>query len=127
VSLTLDPGWRRDGDISWRVSSWALRRMALGGLSLEEATPEERRRARVSEEQLALRVKGVGQYGPHAAARDAGFQKDDVIVAFDGRTERMSEGQLFEYVLNNRRAGDRVPVVVVRGAQRRELTMPIQD
>jgi S1-C subfamily serine protease len=127
VSLTLGPGWRRQGDISWRVSSWALRRIALGGLSLEEATPEERRRARVTDEQLALRVKGVGQYGPHAAARDAGFQKDDVIVAFDGRRERMSEGQLFEYVLNNRRAGDKAPVVVVRGTQRRELTMPIQD
>jgi hypothetical protein len=39
----------------------------------------------------------------------------------------MSEGQLFEYVLNNRRAGDKAPVVVVRGTQRRELTMPIQE
>jgi len=127
VPLTLEPGWRRQGDISWRVSSWSLRRIALGGLSLDPATPEERRRAKANESQLALRVKAVGQYGPHAAARDAGFQKDDVIVSFDGRTERMTEGQLFEYVLRNKRTGDQVPVIVLRGSERKTLTMPVQE
>ncbi len=127
VPLNLAAGWRRQGDISWRVSSWSMRRIALGGLSLEEATAEERRRARADDAQLALRVKGVGQYGAHAAARNAGFQKDDVIVSFDGRTERMTEGQLFEYVLRNRRTGDRMPVVVLRGSERKTLTMPVQE
>jgi hypothetical protein len=127
VPLTLESGWRRQGDISWRVSSWSMRRIALGGLSLEEATPEERRRAKVSDSQLALRVKAVGQYGPHAAARDAGFQKDDVIVSFDGRTGRMTEGQLFEYVLQNKRTGDKMAVAVLRGNERKSLTMPVQE
>ena len=39
VDLTLDlpEGWRR-GDISWRTTTWDLRRMGLGGLWLEELT-----------------------------------------------------------------------------------------
>lgn len=127
VPLTLEPDWRRQGDISWRVSSWSMRRIALGGLSLEEATAEERRRAKVNESQLALRVKAVGQYGAHATARNAGFQKDDVIVSFDSRTERMTEGRLFEYVLRNKRTGDKMPVVVLRGNERKSLTMPVQE
>jgi S1-C subfamily serine protease len=127
VPLTLEPDWRRQGDISWRVSSWSMRRIALGGLSLEEATEEERRRAKVNESQLALRVKAVGQYGAHATARNAGFQKDDVIVSFDGRSGRMTEGQLFEYVLQNKHTGDRMPVVVLRGNERKSLTMPVQE
>jgi hypothetical protein len=127
LPLTLEEGWRREGDISWRVSSWSMRRIALGGLSLAEATPEERRRAKVDDAQLALRVKAVGQYGAHAAAKNAGFQKDDVIISFDGRTERMTEGQLFEYVLKNKRTGDKMAVVVLRGNDRKSLTMPVQE
>jgi len=127
VPLTLAAGWRRQGDIAWRVSSWQWRRIALGGLSLEEATPEERARAKVTESQLALKVKAVGQYGAHAAAKNAGFQKDDVIIAFDGQTERRNEGQIFEYVLNQKHIGEKMPVIVLRGTERKTLTMPVQE
>src|SRR5439155_17567048 len=42
VTLTLSAGWRRADNISWRSSAWGLRRMALGGMRLEEMTTEER-------------------------------------------------------------------------------------
>ena len=41
--LKLAKGWDHDSDIAWRVSSWDLRRMALGGMYLERLTDEERR------------------------------------------------------------------------------------
>ena len=42
MTLTLPPGWRRAGDLSWRASSWGLRRSALGGLLLEDLPADSR-------------------------------------------------------------------------------------
>ncbi|REJ72718.1 MAG: PDZ domain-containing protein, partial [Planctomycetota bacterium] len=92
LSWTLPKGWRRAGDISWRVSSWPFRRIATGGLVLEDASGKVRRAAGVSEDDLALLVTYVGQYNEHAAAKRAGFEKGDVIVSYDGLTVRMTEG-----------------------------------
>ncbi|MES2461644.1 MAG: PDZ domain-containing protein, partial [Armatimonadota bacterium] len=35
LTLTLSPGWRRRDNFSWRVSTWGLRRAALGGMKLD--------------------------------------------------------------------------------------------
>ena len=35
LSLMLPDGWRKRDDISWRVSTWGLRRAALGGMKLD--------------------------------------------------------------------------------------------
>jgi serine protease Do len=126
VTLPLALGWRRKDDLSWRASSWDLRRMTTGGLLLEEATPEERRRAGLSDQAVALRAKHVGEYGEHAAAKNAGFQRDDVIVSVEGRTARMRETDLMAYLANEKRPGDRVPVSVLRKGERVNLMLPIQ-
>src|SRR5262249_41083258 len=68
LTLELPKGWRQRDDISWRASSWGLRRMGLGGLLLERMSPDDRSKAGLPESGMALRVKHVGQYGPHAAA-----------------------------------------------------------
>ena len=49
VDLTLDlpEGWRR-GDISWRTTTWDLRRMGFGGLWLEELDGRDSGRGRSS-------------------------------------------------------------------------------
>ena len=36
LTLALPSGWKRADDLSWRVSSWPMRRMVLGGAILEE-------------------------------------------------------------------------------------------
>ncbi len=101
--------------------------MTTGGLKLRPATPEERAAAGVrNARQMALWVENVGQYGPHAAAKKAGFQKEDIIVAFDGQTDLLSETDLLAYGVTNRRAGERVPVTVLRKGQRRQLQLPMQ-
>src|SRR5690606_5095482 len=79
VSLRLPEGWRARSDISWRVSTWDLRRMGTGGLRLEELTDAERKEHGIAPGKLALRAKHVGQYGEHATAKRAGFEQGDII------------------------------------------------
>jgi len=67
--------WRAADDISWRASTWGLRRMALGGLTLEPLPEEERKIADVDAGDMALRVKNVGQYGLHAPPAMRAFKR----------------------------------------------------
>jgi len=126
LKLTLAPGWRQRGDISWRATSWDLRRMVTGGLLLAEASAEERRQANFPEDRLALKVMHVGEYGEHAVAKQAGFQKGDLLTAVNGRSERMSEGGLMASLLNSTKPGDRASVSVLRGGQKLDLTLKMQ-
>ena len=127
LALTLPKGWRRRDDISWRSSSWLLRRMATGGLLLEELSPDERKKAGLAETGMALRVRHVGQFGPHAAAKQAGFRPDDIVVSFDGKTDLLRETDLLAYALNAHPPGRRVPVLVQRGREQIELSLPMQE
>jgi S1-C subfamily serine protease len=125
LTLELSPGWRR-GDISWRATTWDLRRMALGGLRLEEISDTERAKAKLTGDVLALRVVHVGEYGEHAAAKRAGVRKGDIVVAFDGREARMTESELLAHGVQGRRPGDQVTVVVLRDGERKALTFALQ-
>jgi hypothetical protein len=127
LTLTLPKGWRQREDLSWRVSSWGLRRMALGGMLLEELPAAGRKQAGLPETAMALRVKHVGQGGPHAAAKQVGFTPGDVVIAFDGRTDLLRETDLFAHALTRRKAGDRVAVTVLRDGRKLELMLPIQN
>jgi serine protease Do len=125
LNLALVEGWRRS-DISWRATTWELRRMAAGGLVVESVSPETRRSTGLPAEGMALQVKHVGQYGAHAAGKQAGFQKDDVLVSVAGRSENMTEWELLGFLLTEKRPGDKVPVTVQRGAQKVQLMLPMQ-
>ncbi len=126
ITMTLPTDWKELDDTSWRVSTWGMRRMVLGGLVLKSIPDEERGRNGIPKTGTALRVNHVGQYGPHAAAKNAGFQKDDVIVSFDGMSEFQSEAELIRYAARKKRVGEKVPVVVMRGASKKELSIPMQ-
>ena len=126
LTLTLEPGWRRRGDISWRATSWDLRRMTTGGMRLDNLSREERDRLGLRDDVLALRARHVGEYGAHAAAKNAGFLKGDVLVSIDGKSDLLTESQLMASLVNAKRPGDSIPAVVLRDGKRIELTFPIQ-
>jgi hypothetical protein len=126
VTLTMPQGWRATADISRRVGTWSMRGMALGGLVLEEPTDEERAKLGIAKNQMALRAKGVGQYGKHAAAKNAGFQKEDVITELGGSYARITEGALIGKLIKDHKPGDRVKTTVLRGGKKVELSLPIQ-
>lgn len=125
LGLTLPSEWRTRGDISWRATSWALRRMTTGGMQLEDLSPDERAERQIGEEALALAVIHVGEYGEHAHAKNQGFVKGDVIVSIAGQSRRMRESDLFA-LLVNRPAGERIPVSVRRGSKQIELSLKMQ-
>jgi hypothetical protein len=126
AAIPLAAQWRSQSDIARRVGTWQMRGMATGGLQLTDLGDEERVRRNLPKDGLALLVKHVGQYGKHAAAKNAGFQKDDVIVALAGDTRRASEGQVIGRLLQTTKPGGKVKATVLRGGQRLELNLPMQ-
>ncbi len=126
LALELAKDWRRRNDIAWRTTTWDLRRMAAGGMVLQDATAEERRAARLAEDTLALRVNHVGEYGDHAVAKRAGFKKDDILVGVDGQTSHLAESELFRYLLQRKMPGEKIPVTVLRDGERMNLELLMQ-
>jgi hypothetical protein len=127
VKLTLPAGWRQREDISWRVTSWSLRRIGLGGMILETLPSEDRKKAGLTETAMALRVKGLGANGPHGLARSVGFRQGDVLLSFDEKTDLLRETDLLAYAVNQKKVGDKVAVTVLRDGKKINLTLPIQD
>ncbi|HET6882477.1 MAG TPA: Trx7/PDZ domain-containing (seleno)protein [Pirellulales bacterium] len=126
LPLSLGPGWRQRGDISWRATSWDLRRMTTGGMRLDDLSTEARRSLGLDDDVLALRARHVGEYGEHATAKNAGFRKGDVLVEVNGSNTRLSESQLMTWLVNAKRPGERVAVVVLRDGARIPLELPMQ-
>ena len=125
LQLSLADGWRRQGDLSWRATSWDLRRMTTGGMRLDTATADQRQDHGIPVGQLALRVRHVGQYGEHALAKRAGFLQGDLIVEIDGRSDPLRESDLFARLVN-RPIGTEVPVSVLREGRRVTLMLKTQ-
>ena len=125
LTLTLAQGWRRQTDIGWRPSSWDLRRTAFGGIKMDDLTDAERKTRGLGTTELALHFKHVGEYGEHALAKKAGFKKEDVLVSVDGQTKRMTESDLFAFMLA-KPVGSKVPATVLRGGERINLELPTQ-
>jgi hypothetical protein len=126
VRIELPSGWRNKSDISRRVGTWEMRAMALGGLFLEDLSAEERAKRNLPENSMALFVKHAGEYGIHAAAKKAGFKKEDVLISVDGIDRRLSESELIGHLLHKHAAGDKVNAVVWRGGEKVNLTLPLQ-
>jgi len=100
--------------------------MVAGGLVLESLTEAELKEAKLGDDRVALKVKHVGQYGPHAAAQKAGFRKGDLVVGFDDQNFFGRETDLLSYALRQRQVGDQVNVTVLRDGKRLTLQLPMQ-
>jgi serine protease Do len=124
TELKLSKGWRAKSNLSWRPTTWDLRRMALGGLWLIDLNDEERTKRGLGNEGMALWAKHVGEYGEHAVAKNAGFRKDDVLVSVGKESGRLSETDLIAMALKHSR-GEKLPVTVLRGKERIQLTLTL--
>lgn len=123
LTCVLEAGWREQSDISWRASTWELRRIALGGMqlkSIDRASGDDPEGAPV------LSVVHVGQYSPHDVAKQAGFLAGDEIVSVDGRTEFLRETDLIAYLLRQKSPGDDIAFRVRRGESILDLTVKRQ-
>lgn len=125
LTIALPAGWRKSSEIGRRVGTWPMRAMATGGLKLD-ALSEDQAEKRGLKGKLALNVTFVGAYGKHAAAKNAGFLKDDVLVEIDGKSEPMTESELIGQILEKQKPGAKVQTVVLRGTARVPLALPVQ-
>lgn len=107
LTLQLQPAWRRTGDIKWRVSTWDLRRMALGGMVLKRAENNH-------SGHMELEVTHVGKYGDHRRAMQAGVRKGDTVVGIAGLTSNIREQDVIHHILHNTQPGDYIDVRVKR-------------
>jgi hypothetical protein len=126
LPIPLESGWRSKADISTRVGTWPMRAMATGGMVLTDLSEEERQARKLPTGSLALLVKSLGAYGPHAAAKNAGFQKDDVLLVVDKLDRRMTESEFLGHILRAFPTKQELKATVLRGTERLDLLMPVQ-
>ena len=126
VNLKLDKGWRQKDDISWRASTWGLRRKALGGMFPVELPDDQRAKLKLAPDKMGFSIQHVGQFAPHDLAHKAGVKKDDILVGFDGRSDILRETDLIAYSLHEKKSGDTIKVDLVRNgtAKTIELILP---
>ncbi len=122
-TLALSGDWKKS-DIAWRASSWyGLRH----GVKFDPLSPADKEKRGLSAEQLALLIRNIYSpqgKGPHAVLR-AGLKQNDVIVAVDGQTQAMNESDFIVYLRTAHGPGESVKFTILRGDQRRELTIPL--
>jgi len=126
VTMSLPSKWRELDDISWRVSAWGLRRMVTGGMLLVPVKNEERGKDGIPSQGMALRVEHLGLHAPHDAAKKAGVQKDDIVVAYDGRYDLLTDSDVLRHGVTQHKFGDEIQLEVIRGGARRSLKLPMQ-
>ena len=127
LTMALPRGWRQADDITWRVSSWGLRRMTTGGMKLTTLSDEHRKELNIGTRSMALLAEHVGQYGQHAVAKRAGFLKGDVIVSYDGQTDLMTPGSLLAYGARHTIPGQKISVTLLRDGKKMNKQLTMQD
>lgn len=128
IRMELSEGWRLKSDIESRVGTWQMRAMALGGMVLRTVSGSKRAELGLVKEDLGLVVQGLGEYGEHAAAKNAGFRKGDVILRIEGveSHDGMSESALIGELLSEHLKPRQLKSLVLREGSRLELQWPIQ-
>lgn len=133
--LALPKGFRRPARLPFR---YADRHLSLGrfgnlglGTRVRDLSDDERAKLELGTESMAMVPDAGGRRGRRGrfGGRNAGglqLQEGDVIVAIDGQKARMSESDVFAYLLQKRRARDVVMIEIVRDGERREAKIAVR-
>ncbi|MCI0640050.1 MAG: PDZ domain-containing protein [Gemmataceae bacterium] len=118
-TVTLSGKWK-EGDLSWRESSWFGLRQGLHLVPLPEA---ERKKRSLEPDMFAFKVQNMYGPGPEPL-RKAGLKVGDVILAVDGRADLATETQLFVYIRLTHPPGSHMKLSLLRGDKKMELEVP---
>ncbi len=122
--LKLPAGWR-ETDISWRAGQASV--PPVFGFWEEPLPAEDRRALGLSPGRLALRVVVLFQGEKWARAR-GDVRPGDVLLGMDGRDlPNLSPRQFHTYYRLHHRPGETVELTVLRGGERRTLTLECVD
>ena len=130
LTLTLNPGWRKGSDISWRTTTGELRLVALGGMVLKDLSDAERQRSGIEDTEMALNVETVSRGGRRSSgqtnAQRAGIQRGDIIVAYGDRTNRLTESGIIGYVLQDKPQAKTLPIKLLRNGEQIDVELSLE-
>lgn len=131
LNLTLNPGWRKQSDISWRTTTGELRLVALGGMTLQDLSDAERKQSGIDDTAMALHVENLARRdrrrgGGQTNAQRAGIRRGDIIVGFGDRTDRLSESGVIGYVLQEQAQAKSLPVKLTRKGEQIDVTLSLE-
>ncbi len=127
LNMNLPAGWRRKDNLSWRASTWELRRRTLGGMYLVELPEARRQQLGLPSESMALLAQHVGQYSPHDLAKKAGIRNGDVLIGYDGRDDLPRETDVIAYALANKKPGDRIALELLRAGKKQATAFTVPE
>jgi hypothetical protein len=119
VTLDLQPGWRRLGDVAWRLPLWHLRNQVLG-MHLTPVSSGETPRFRIH------RLTPPRAWGRNPSPAKVGLRARDTIAKVDGRAPPKTDVHLIAYILQERKPGDRVRYTVHRGDRTLEFEVTVR-
>lgn len=122
--IKLPAGWRELDDISWRASTWGLRRQVLGGMYLRPLSDDLRAKLKLPKTTLSLQVKYLGKSDP---AHRAGVRLDDVLVGIDSRTDLLRDGDLIAYVMRHKRPKETLTLKLLRNGEPVSVTYTVPE
>ena len=130
LTLTLNPGWRKGSDISWRTTTGELRLVALGGMVLKDLSDTQRQRNSIGETEMALNVETVSRGGRRSSeqtnAQKAGIRRGDIVIAYGERTERLTESGIIGYVLQDKPQAKTLPIKLLRNGEQIEVKLSLE-
>ena len=128
LTLTLNSGWRKGSDISWRTTTGELRFVALGGMVLKDLSDAERQRSGIGEKEMALKVDNIWRRGrgSDSNAQRAGIRRGDTIIAYGNHTDRLTETGVIAYVLQEEPQAKSIPVKLLRNAEQVTVELSLE-
>ena len=130
LTLTLNPGWRKGSDISWRTTTGELRLVALGGMVLKDLSDAERQRSGIEDTEMALNVETVSRGRRRSSgqtnAQRAGIRRGDIIVAYGDRTNRLTESGIIGYVLQDKPQAKTLPIKLLRNGEQIDVELSLE-
>ncbi len=128
LMLTLNPGWRRGSDISWRTTTGELRFVALGGMVLKDLPTAERQRMGIGEKEMALRVDNIWRRGRNSDsnAQKADIRRGDIIVGYGDCTDRLTESGVIAYVLQEEPQAKVLPIKLLRNGKQVTVELSLE-
>jgi serine protease Do len=128
IELPLETGWRRKDEFASRISSWDFFKVKLFGVNqLEPLSDSEIAELGIPQEQTALRIVKLAPSwgGMNRDARKAGLEEGDIIVQVDELTSLSNHSEILAYLVQNKRSGDQLNLIVLREGKRKEIRVPL--
>jgi hypothetical protein len=118
ATLALSGNWR-EKDFAWR-SNFMFRR----GFKLKPLTADEKKKANIPEDRMALSVVLLAG-DPQKALAKSGLQRGDIVIGIDDKTHDMAEWQAIIQMRMNHGPNEPFKLTFMHGAEKKEALVTL--